>query len=301
MSRMRATKTTRRRLLKQLAAASLFGLSDATLQACGSDQASGASGRPAPAPTTAAGRVPGLTVAQASATVAEPATTFAPAPATATPAASASSPAPADVAAEPRVDAPAAAVAVAQPAMVLPPQWGARPPRGEFRRHAVDRITLHHEGVVFDGAIPAPRYLRKVQRWSMDERGWPDIPYHFLIDLAGIIYAGRPVDAVGDTGTGYDPTGHALIAVIGHYDLQQPNAEQIEAVVVLMTWLAAQHSVPVARIAGHRDFIPLNDAGKHWDQRSNSEITCPGANLYALLENGRFAAEVQRRLSPDAS
>ena len=180
--------------------------------------------------------------------------------------------------------------------MLAPADWGARTPTRAFTEHTPDRITLHHEGVLFDGSIPAPAYLRKVQRWSMDDRAWPDIPYHFLLDLQGTIYMGRPITAVGDTNTMYDPTGHALIAVLGQYDRQQPNQAQLDTIVVLMAWIAAEYTIPVARIAGHRDFIPVNAAGKHWDRRSNSEITCPGENLYVFLRNGYIVNEVQRRL-----
>ena len=78
-------------------------------------------------------------------------------------------------------------IAVPKPPMLTPTQWGARKPRKAFRRHTPKRITLHHEGVFFDGSTPAPQYLRNVQRWSLDDRKWPDIPYHFLIDLKGTI------------------------------------------------------------------------------------------------------------------
>ncbi len=145
--------------------------------------------------------------------------------------------------------------------MVSREEWGARKPGERLRKHAIARITLHHEGVVFDGSTPAPAYLRKVQRWSMDDRKWPDIPYHFLIDHRGTIYVGRPITAPGDTNTQYDPTGHALIAVLGDYDRQKPNAGQLKAVCDVMAWIAAEYSIPPSEIAGHRDFIPANAAG----------------------------------------
>ena len=130
----------------------------------------------------------------------------------------------------------------------------------------------------------------------MEVRKWPDIPYHFLIDLQGTIYIGRPINAAGDTNTLYDPTGHALIAVLGDYDRQRPNQDQLGAIVALMAWIADEYDIPATRIAGHRDFVPVNAEGKHWDKHTRVEITCPGAHLYALLHSGYFQAEVQRRL-----
>lgn len=172
--------------------------------------------------------------------------------------------------------------AVPTPSIITRAQWGARPPASPFRRHQPVRITLHHEGVVFDGSIPTPPYLRKVQRWSIEDRKWPDIPYHYLIDRAGLMYQGRPVTAVGDTSTAYNPTGHALIAVLGQYDQQQPVQRQLDALVALIAWLADSLHIPVTAIHGHRDYVAT---------------ACPGTNLYRFLANGYLVDAVQRRLT----
>lgn len=165
---------------------------------------------------------------------------------------------------------PAAPVAV-----VSRTAWGAAPAVPErFVAHTITRITLHHEGVFFDGSTPAPAYIRAVQNWSLNNRRWGDIPYHFIIDLAGSIYEGRPLTAQGDTNTGYDPAGMALVAVLGDYNTgkQQPNAAQLAAVVAIMAQVARDYAVPPTAdsIKGHRDF-------------PGAATTCPGDNLYRYL------------------
>jgi hypothetical protein len=147
-----------------------------------------------------------------------------------------------------------------------------------YEPHTLDRITLHHDGSEFyGGAVPR---LRSLQSGSMN-RGWVDIPYHFLIDLEGNIYEARSLEFVGDTATEYDPTGHALITVMGNYQVQEINEAQLAAIVDLASWLSWEYSLDPQSIRGHKDYAAT------W---------CPGANLYRYLAHGYIVSAVERRL-----
>jgi len=161
-------------------------------------------------------------------------------------------------------------------------EWGSLPIHTGYRPHTIRRITLHHGGVVFKGDTPMPEYLRNLQFWSRRERPWPDIPYHFLIDLNGEIWEGRPLQYAGDTNTNYDPTGHALICVLGNYEVQQVNPKQLEAVIKLMTALCKAYHISPDSIKGHKDYVP--------------STLCPGKNLYRFLQDGTIVREVKKRL-----
>ncbi len=163
-------------------------------------------------------------------------------------------------------------------------QWGGTPPNeARARRHTIDRITLHHQGEPFPLGKDPQQYLRDLQTWSRNTKGWLDIPYHYVIDLDGRIYDARDIRYAGDTNTQYDPAGHALIEVVGNFEEVEPNAAQLAAVVNLMTQLARQYKVPLEKISGHRDVAP--------------GTVCPGKNLYRYLENGYFREQVQARLT----
>lgn len=149
------------------------------------------------------------------------------------------------------------------------------------RRHTIDHITLHHQGEPFPAGKDPRAYLRNLQTWSRTTKGWADIPYHYVIDLDGNIYAARDIKLAGDTNTSYDPKGHALIEVVGNFEQVEPNSKQLDAVVDLMALLAAKHKVPVDRIHGHKDY---------------AETACPGVNMYRYLENGYFHRRVSERL-----
>jgi hypothetical protein len=162
-------------------------------------------------------------------------------------------------------------------------QWGGTAADPALaRRHQISRITLHHQGEPFPHGKDPVKYLRGLQAWSRSTKHWLDIPYHYVIDLEGRIYEGRKLEYAGDTNTGYDPTGHALIEVVGNFEEVEPNRQQLDAVVDLMALLAAKYKVPVERIAGHRDH--------------SAQTVCPGANLYRYLQDGYFRGRVAQRL-----
>jgi hypothetical protein len=171
-----------------------------------------------------------------------------------------------------------------EPAIISVEQWGGLPADESMaRQHKISRITLHHQGLPFARGRDPRQYLRDLQNWSRKTRGWIDIPYHFVVDLDGHVYAGRDIRFAGDTNTSYDPAGHALIEVVGNFDEVEPNASQLDAVVKVMAMLVSRYQVPVENILGHRDVAPGTE--------------CPGKNLYRYLEKGFFRAQVGARLS----
>jgi hypothetical protein len=160
-------------------------------------------------------------------------------------------------------------------------QWGWKAIEGDHRTHQISRITIHHGGEDFPEDKDPIEYLRHLQEWSRSEKGWIDIPYHFMIDLEGTIYEARPLQHPGDTNTEYDPTGHALICVMGNYENQILSPEQLRSVIRLCAYLAERYGVPVDRIKGHKDY---------------AETLCPGKDLYRYLQDGTIQKGVKELL-----
>jgi hypothetical protein len=159
--------------------------------------------------------------------------------------------------------------------------WGAAAATGPYTSHAIARLTVHHTAVEI-GAGEGPAQLRSVQRFHQGERGWEDIAYHLLIDREGNVFEGRPVDAVGDTATSYDPAGHLLACLLGDYDRQEPTAAQMVSLVRLLAWASGAYSVLPESLGGHRDY---------------AATACPGASVYRLIEDGSLLAAMQAQLS----
>jgi hypothetical protein len=162
--------------------------------------------------------------------------------------------------------------------------WGGTPADPALaRKQTVTHITLHHQGEPYKPGTDPQKYLRNLQSWSRGTKHWADIPYHYIIDLDGHIYAGRDIAYAGDTNTEYDPMGHALIEVVGNFEEVEPNQQQLDAVVDLMAMLAAKYHVPLDHIASHRDY--------------SAQTVCPGANLYRYVQAGYFRDKVALRLA----
>ncbi|MBC7185745.1 MAG: N-acetylmuramoyl-L-alanine amidase [Calditrichaeota bacterium] len=162
-------------------------------------------------------------------------------------------------------------------------EWGWQPLRASLPTHRISKITIHHGGEEFPADKDPIQYLRNLQSWSRTEKKWIDIPYHFLIDFQGRIYEGRPINYPGDTNTDYDPRGHALICLLGNFEVQEVTQEQFEALVALTAHLARIYEVPLSNIRGHRDYT--------------EQTVCPGKNLYRYLEDGSLLQAVEKQLA----
>jgi hypothetical protein len=111
--------------------------------------------------------------------------------------------------------------------------------------------------------------------------GGPELPYHFLVDLEGNIYAGRNLQFVGDTNTQYDPSGHLLIiSVMGNYELQPPNEKQLNAISELVAWLCDVYNIPPESVRCHQEYVPTT--------------LCPGKYLSPYVFSGFFEGEARK-------
>jgi len=180
----------------------------------------------------------------------------------------------------------ASTLAEVEQAIVPVASWGGTPAdAARARRHQITHITLHHQGEPFKPGTDPQAYLRRLQAWSRAEKGWLDIPYHYVIDLDGRIYGARDIAFAGDTNTEYDPKGHALIEVVGNFEEVEPNQQQLDAVVTLMAMLAAKHAVPLDAIQSHRDY--------------SDNTVCPGENLYRYVKDDYFRHKVALQLAQE--
>jgi len=160
-------------------------------------------------------------------------------------------------------------------------EWGWQGTAKRLPQHTISKITIHHGGVAFGEDRDPVEYLRSLQDWSREEKGWMDIPYHFVIDLKGNIYEGRPLQYPGDTNTTYDPRTHALIVVVGDYEVRELTEAQFQSLAKLTAFLSAEFAVGLPDIKAHKDYAP-------------GETACPGASIYRYLEDGSLLRQVEQ-------
>ncbi len=176
-----------------------------------------------------------------------------------------------------------AGVPAARPEIIEVAAWGGEPTASPSEPQRITRITLHHQGESFAPQGDVAAYLRRLQQWSRLSKRWVDIPYHYVIAPDGRMYAARPPAIAGDTNTEYDPGGHALVMLLGNFEVDRPTQAQLQATVVLLAWLVRRHGLDPDAIATHRDF--------------SGQTVCPGKNFYALVASGWLGRAVRSRLS----
>ena len=171
---------------------------------------------------------------------------------------------------------------------ILPPNvrsreaWGAAPPAQAYVSQTPKAVSLHHTGAHWNGRPGPEQYLKNIQYFHTGpEREWEDIAYHYLVDLDGVIWAGRPPTVRGNPSVYYDPTGLVLISFLGDFTGQEPTEAQLNSSADTAAWLVKKFAMPSSTVTGHRDHAPT---------------TCPGDNLYRLLQDGSFARRVQESL-----
>lgn len=170
-------------------------------------------------------------------------------------------------------------VKVSEPKIMSVEEWGGNEPLATKEPQKIEYITIHHSGVVFEEGKDPIQGMRNLQIFSQVDKEWIDIPYHYSLDLDGNIYAARPIEYAGDTNTEYNPTGHALIEVMGNYEVQTIKPEQLDSLAHLVAWLAQKYEVPVSHIATHKDY--------------SDQTVCPGEDLYKYFEDGSFIKKVK--------
>jgi len=150
--------------------------------------------------------------------------------------------------------------------------WEAQPPKEPYVQHAPKAMTLHHTaGKYTDKLEDSIAEVQFIQDYHQNGRGWIDIGYHFLLDGAGNIFEGRPVNAVGAhvLGKNIDNIG---ISFLGNYHPpknDQPAKASIEAAAALGKSLSDNYSIQKSSFYAHRDI---------------GKTDCPGNILYSRMQ-----------------
>ena len=98
----------------------------------------------------------------------------------------------------------------------------------------------------------------EIKRWHVEDRGWSDIGYHYLIDRDGTVLEGRPLERAGAHCIGHNK--HSIgIALIGGHGAGQNDSfadyftpQQDKALRNLIGDMGFKY--PITHIAGHNEF-----------------------------------------------
>jgi len=180
------------------------------------------------------------------------------------------------------------------PVMITREMWGARPASSSMKPHHPSAIIIHHTGVAANPLITIEAKMRNLQAFSQKEKHrspmgttsmWPDVPYHFYIDLSGHIAEGRDIHFAGDTNTNYDTTGFIQVVVEGDFEKEFPSPEEVDAVESLLSWIMLNWTLAPKQITAHKD---------------HASTDCPGRNFLASFSK-IIANAADRRAAAVAS
>lgn len=138
------------------------------------------------------------------------------------------------------------------------------------------RITIHHDGIdsftTTDRSAAAAR-LEQIRQAHLNRSGEPfgDIGYHYLIDPAGRVWQGRPLDWQGAHVRATND-GNLGVCCLGNFQQQRPTEAQLAALDRFVATQMARYSVPVSRVYTHRELGPT---------------VCPGNNLQPFINDSR--------------
>ncbi|GAB3218904.1 peptidoglycan recognition family protein [Glycomyces halotolerans] len=168
--------------------------------------------------------------------------------------------------------APAAAqssTAAVEPDIDSTAEWGARRPRGSnpVIWGSPDKLIVHHTVSANSNDFSRSRahaHARWVQDLHMDDNGWRDSGYNFIVSRGGWITEGctgslnalaagnRFIQGIHTAGQNTRAIG---IASEGAYhDGAVPTDAQWEVLVTLCAYVCEQYGLPSHRIYGHKDF-----------------------------------------------
>ena len=152
-------------------------------------------------------------------------------------------------------------------------QWNARDPDKTCGvPHTPRRMTIHHTyRPADDGGDPARR-MRQMQAFHIDNRGWCDIGYHFVVSQSGRIFQGRSTEKRTGAHVGGENDGNIGTALIGDYQNNPVIGRQLRAASEIVGWIHRTYGIPLNRrtVKGHRE----------WPGQRTS---CPGDNLLPRL------------------
>jgi N-acetyl-anhydromuramyl-L-alanine amidase AmpD len=127
-------------------------------------------------------------------------------------------------------------------------------------RYPVTEIILHCADTrpEWMGGRPIAEKVAEIRRWHVEQRGWRDIGYHWVIDRDGAVAPGRPETEIGAHVEGHN-RGTIGICLLGGYGASADDPfeksftmTQAHAVIRLIGEIMA--GTTIRKVSGHNDY-----------------------------------------------
>jgi len=151
------------------------------------------------------------------------------------------------------------------------------------RMKPINKITIHHDGMTPFTNTSRSAGAHRVEDIRRAHRGqnWGDVGYHYLIDPAGRVWQGRPIEWQG-AHVGGQNNGNIGICVMGNFERQHPNDRQLSTVEDSVAQLMRQFNISLREVRTHREM---------------AATVCPGRSLQPRLVAMRSGRGALARVS----
>ncbi|MFN4181985.1 MAG: N-acetylmuramoyl-L-alanine amidase [bacterium] len=149
-------------------------------------------------------------------------------------------------------------------------EWGALPPQEPYQKLHPRGMIFHHSAKPGASEYRGAGTILAIQKFHQNERKFSDIGYHFLIGPDGVVYEGRPANAVGAHTQGFNTT-YLGICFIGDYRTGQD----------VLTLASLNACLTLCYFCYHWFGIHPDSYGWHRQFQPNTE--CPGEQLIEWL------------------
>jgi hypothetical protein len=116
-------------------------------------------------------------------------------------------------------------------------------------------LVIHHTSA---GANVGPEAIAAEH---VEVNGWPGVGYHYVVDLAGVIYRTQDLTVVSYHARQFNPVAVG-IALVGDLSSNQPTAAQLTATADLLATLLFDLGLPTQSVRGHREMVPTDCPGE---------------------------------------
>jgi N-acetylmuramoyl-L-alanine amidase len=106
---------------------------------------------------------------------------------------------------------------------------------------------------------PTEDKVEEIRRWHVEDRGWSDIGYHYIIDRDGTVKEGRSMERDGAHVRGHNKgtVGICLLGGFGSSENDSPHdhytPSQLASLRMLIADMEAQHTT-ISKVSGHNEY-----------------------------------------------
>lgn len=138
--------------------------------------------------------------------------------------------------------------------------------------NGINKLTIHHEGwtpVNFTSQATTAERIEKIRQYHTGQNGWGDIGYHYIVDRAGRVWEGRPIQYQG-AHVSKNNENNVGILVLGNFEKQSPSEAQLNTLQSTVAALTKQNRIKSSLVRSHQEINPTSCPGRNMQNKMDA-------------------------------